>query len=276
MDRITSYTHDGLTFDVRDEGPVGGPVAVLLHGFPERSSSWRAVSPLLHETGIRTLAPDQRGYSPGARPSRVRDHRLPLLAGDVVALAERVGEPVHLVGHDWGAAVAWYLAAHHPTHVRTLTAVSVPHPRAFLRAARDGQLRRSWYMALFQLPGVMERLARRPGGRVDESLLKGGMTRDDVARFRREIVDDGALPGALRWYRALPFTDPRLARARVAVPTTFVWSDGDVAIVRRGAELTGEHVDAPYRLEILSGVSHWIPTEAPEALAKAVIARILG
>ena len=273
--RITSYYRDGLTFDVRDEGPLDGPAAVLLHGFPERSTSWREVAPVLHEQGIRTLAPDQRGYSPGARPRRRRDYRLPLLVDDVAALIDRVGRPVDLVGHDWGAAVGWGLAATRPDLLRTFTAVSVPHPAAFLQAMLTSeQGRKSWYMFAFQLPRLPERLLRESGGRVDEELRKGGMTDDEVARFRREIVEYGALPGGLAWYRAMFLTDPRTTRGRVSVPTTYVWSDGDVAVTRNAAERCARYVDGPYRFEVLEDVTHWIPTQAPVALADLVLDRI--
>ena len=273
--RITSYYRDGLTFDVRDEGPLDRPAAVLLHGFPERSTSWREVAPVLHEQGIRTLAPDQRGYSPGARPRRRRDYRLPLLVDDVAGLIDRVGRPVDLVGHDWGAAVGWGLAATRPDLLRTFTAVSVPHPAAFLQAMLTSeQGRKSWYMFAFQLPRLPERLVRESGGRVDEELRKGGMTDDEVARFRREIVEYGALPGGLAWYRAMFLTDPRTTRGRVSVPTTYVWSDGDVAVTRHAAERCARYVDGPYRFEVLEDVTHWIPTQAPVALADLVLDRI--
>ncbi|MBB6627204.1 alpha/beta fold hydrolase [Nocardioides sp. KIGAM211] len=274
-DRLTSYDRDGLRFDVRDEGPLDGTPVVLLHGFPERATSWRLVAPLLHEAGYRTYAPDQRGYSPCARPRRRRDHRSAELRADVEALVARIGSPVHLVGHDWGAAVAWDLAAHRSDLVRSLTAVSVPHPGAFVRAAATSrQGLHSWYMLFFQLPRVPEWSARRPGGRFDRNLRRAGMTHDEVDRFRTEIVLDGALRGGLSWYRALPFADRSGLGARVAVPTTFVWSDGDTAIARRGVDLTAARVSGDYRLVVLEGVSHWIPTQAPAALAAAAIERM--
>ncbi len=273
--RITSYYRDGHTFDVRDEGPIDGQVALLLHGFPERSTCWRDVAPILHAREVRTLALDQRGYSPGARPKRRRDYRLPLLVDDVAALVERVGGPVDVVGHDWGAVVGWALAATKPDLVRTLTAVSVPHPAAFSHAMlSSGQGLKSRYMLYFQLPFLPERMARTPGGRFDEQLQQGGMTADDVVRFRREIVEYGALPGGLGWYRAMPLTDPRVTRGRVTVPTTYVWSDGDVAVSRQAAERCGRYVDGPYRFAVLEGVTHWIPTQAPEPLAALVLNRI--
>jgi pimeloyl-ACP methyl ester carboxylesterase len=273
--RISQFENDGLTFDVRDEGPLDGEPVVLLHGFPERSTSWRHVAPILHEAGLRTYAPDQRGYSPGARPNRRRDYRLARLCGDVEALIERIGAPVHLVGHDWGAVVGWALAARRPELLRTYTAVSVPHPRAFLQAAlTSSQGLKSWYMGFFQLPRLAELTAARPGGVFEQGLRRGGMTREDVERFRTEMVEDGALPHALGWYRALPLGDPTATNRRVAVPTTMVWSDGDVALARKGAEETGRWVDAAYELVVLEGVTHWIPTQAPEACAAAILSRV--
>lgn len=274
--RIRTLHHEGLTFDVLDEGPVDGTPVVLLHGFPERSSTWREVAPRLHAAGLRTYALDQRGYSPGARPRRRRDYRIEHLVGDVVALIERIGGPVHLVGHDWGSAVGWSVAMRHPELVRSWTAVSVPHPTAFSKAMKDKrQRRRSRYMAMFNLPLLPELTARRAGGRFDDSMRKAGMTADEVARFRREIVEYGALPHALGWYRALPLTRPVPGLdPHVKVPTTLVWSDRDIAITRVGVDATERLVDAPYELVVLEGVSHWIPTHAPEACADAVLARV--
>ena len=275
MSRIATFTHDGLEFDVVDEGPEDGEVVLLLHGFPERATCWRHVAPLLHEAGYRTLAPDQRGYSRGARPPRRRDYRVKHLVSDVVALVERAGGPVHVVGHDWGAVVAWALAIRRPDLVRSLVAVSVPHPTAFARALLTSrQFRRSWYMAMFNVPFLAERLAATPGGRFDVNMKRTGMTDDDVARFRAEMVDDGALHYALGWYRALPLGDLATASdVRVTVPTTMVWSNRDGAIDRAGVNATVRYVDADYELVVLDGASHWIPTQEPVALAETALKR---
>ena len=273
--RITTVERDGLVLDVLDEGPIDGEIVVLLHGFPERADCWRLVAPILNDAGYRTLAMDQRGYAKGARPPRRRDYRMSELLGDVRALAEAAGGRVHVVGHDWGAIPAWLLAMHHPELVASLTAVSVPHPQAFVTSmVRSTQGLKSLYMLAFQTPFVPEWLARRPGGFLDRQLRAAGMTKDEVARFRDRIVDDGALTTALNWYRALPFGDPRLTRHQVTVPTTMVWSDGDVALGRWGGERTARLVDAPYRFVELTGVSHWIPTQAPEQLAAAILDRV--
>jgi pimeloyl-ACP methyl ester carboxylesterase len=275
--RITTITNEGLTFDVLDEGPEDGTPVVLLHGFPERSSTWREVAPILHGAGLRTYALDQRGYSPGARPRRRSAYRMHHLVGDVGALIQQIGGPVHLVGHDWGAAVGWAVAGRLPGVVSTYTALSVPHPAAFARAMKTpAQRRRSRYMAVFNVPLLPELAARRPGGRFDMAMRKAGMTEEEVARFRREIVEYGALPHALGWYRALPFTAPGTTDFRVTVPTTLVWSTRDIAITRVGVDATADWVDAPYELVVLDGVSHWIPTHAPQECAAAILARVAG
>jgi pimeloyl-ACP methyl ester carboxylesterase len=270
--RITSYERVGLAFDVIDDGPLDGPAVVLLHGFPQRATSWAKVMPLLGEAGFRTYAPDQRGYSPGARPRGRRAYKAAELVDDVVALIDRIDAPVHLVGHDWGAAVAWGVAARHPDRLASLTAVSVGHSQAFLRALRTAdQARRSWYMGLFQLPVVPERLL---SGKwfVQKFLGGSGMTEEMLATYRAEMVEGGALRGGLNWYRAIPF-GLRDELPDVSVPTTFVWSDGDKALGRRMAELTEEYVDGPYELVELTGASHWIPDERPAELAEAIISR---
>ncbi len=201
MTRLLRYRNDGLVFDVRDTGPLDGDPVVLLHGFPERAATWRKVEPLLHAHGLRTYAPDQRGYSPGARPRRRRDYRIQRLVGDVVALAEAIGRPVHLVGHDWGAAVGWYVAQQRPDLVRTWTAVSVPHPMAFARAALTSrQLLHSWYMLAFQLPRLPERGAVA-AGRAGRHARRAGMTR----RGRRALPHrDGRGGRAARRDRLVP------------------------------------------------------------------------
>ena len=285
MSRITEVTRDGLVLDVLDEGPEDGSPVVLLHGFPERATSWRLVAPLLHAAGLRTLALDQRGHAPRARPRGRRAYAVQEFALDALAVGTAVtraqgsvGGKVHLVGHDWGAATAWVAATLAPEKVGSLTALSVPHPEAFMRSwftSRQGL--KSWYMAAFNLPRVPELLARREGGAFDRLLGGGfGMRPEEVATFRREVVEDGALPGGLGWYRSLPFMDRSLLGRRVTVPTTLVWSDQDAAITRAPVDASERYVDAPYELVVLHGVTHWIPTQAPEAAAEAIIERVLG
>lgn len=272
-ERIARYTHDGLEFDVLDQGPLDGPIVLLLHGFPERAASWSAVMDQLNEVGFRTIAPDQRGYSPGARPKRRRDYRVGALVNDVVALIDEIGAPVHVVGHDWGAMIAWVTAGRRPDLVSSLTAFSVPHPGSFMTALLTSrQILHSWYFAFFQLPVLPEKWMTRPGQRAEKWYEKSGMNADDLERTRTDVVDYGALPFAVTWYRGLPFSNPGIGRLRITVPTSMVWSDGDTFIGRSAIERAQQYVDARYTLTVLAGVTHWIPTQAPTEAAQAIIA----
>lgn len=265
----TQITRDELVFNVSEAGPPDGRPVLLLHGFPQHSDSWGALVPLLTEAGYRTLAMDQRGYSPGARPLNRSSYRIRELVADAAAVIDHYGGPVHLVGHDWGAAVAWALTAAHPDKVRSLTAVSVPHPGAFLRAmVTSTQGLKSWYMYFFQLPVLPERLLHRHLARV---LIRSGQSAPHARRDAAGFASRDALTAALNWYRAMPLLDPRKANEPVRRPTLFVWSDGDLAIDRAGAERTGRYVQAPYQFETLRGVSHWIPDEAPAELAAVLL-----
>lgn len=173
---------------------------------------------------------------------------------------------MHLVGHDWGAAVAWAVAGRRPDLLRSLTALSVPHPAAFIRAMlTSSQAVRSRYMLFFQLPWFPER--QLTSGKPWEHLLRSaGMSPDSAARDARLMRDRNTARGALNWYRAMFLSSPRARRAEVTVPTLYVWSERDTAVGPQGAALTPRFVTGPYTYEVLEGVSHWIPEEAPERL----------
>ena len=271
---ITSFERDGLTFDVIDKGPLDGTPVVLLHGFPERASAWTGIADLLNAAGLRTLAPDQRGYSPRARPRKVSAYKVGELVDDVAALIDRIGAPVHIVGHDWGSVVAWAVAFRQRAKVASLTAVSVGHPSAFLRSMLvSDQALKSYYMQIFSIPRLSERLLSKRGG-WGERLFRGwGSTDEWFDEFDREILATGALTGGLNWYRALPLTIAE-KRAPVDVPTTFVWSDRDAALGRKQAELTGDYVRGPYEFVEMAGASHWIPRERPQELSDAILRRV--
>ncbi len=273
-DSIQEFANGGYTFPVTDAGPIDGEIVVLLHGFPQTSKSWVPVCERLNASGYRTLVFDQRGYAPTARPRGRRAYRMSALVSDVAALIDAIGAPVHLVGHDWGAAVAWSAAARYPGLVRTLTAVSVPHPSAFLGSMLiSSQILRSYYIGLFQIPWLPEFMCRYP--RLVNKMLGGtGMTSEQVAQVQTDIIDSGALTPSINWYRAMPFASPKYAR-KVSAPTTYVWSTGDTALSRRGATLCARFVTGPYRLEITDG-SHWIPEEKPELLHDLIVDRIKG
>lgn len=268
-----------LTFKVRQSGPAGGRPVLFLHGFPETSWSWRSQLEALGSEGYRAVAFDQRGYSPGARPSDVGAYRVDALAGDVLGVADALGiGRFDLVGHDWGGAVAWYLGANHPERVRTLTVVSTPHPAAFGAALRDGtgdQAQRSSYMQFFATPEEPEKALLRDGGQGLRDLfaasgLAEGSGSELVDDYVSTLLEAGAMTGALNWYRAAAGSGIGMAGA-VSVPTLYVWSTNDVALGRGAAEATAEHVEGPYRFEVLEGVSHWVPEQAPDELNRLLL-----
>ncbi|MGI1848380.1 alpha/beta fold hydrolase [Rhodococcus sp. SJ] len=275
MFETTRVTLGDLTFDVHTAGPVDGTPVVLLHGFPETARSWESLAPQLAEAGLRVLAPDQRGYSPGARPDGVAAYTVDLLVGDVVGLLDATGlDRAHLVGHDWGAAVAWQVAAHHPDRITTLTAVSVPHPAAYGWALREDadQQARAAYIKLLRQEGKAEHVLLEDEARRLRAMYGDRVSSESIDEYVRVLSEPGALTATLNWYRAMTREFAELAPVRV--PTTYVWSTADSALGRAGAERCGEFVEAPYEFVVLDDVSHWVPEEAPDALAKAILARI--
>jgi pimeloyl-ACP methyl ester carboxylesterase len=247
---------------------------VLLHGFPQRNDSWNAVIDRLAAEGYRCLAPNQRGYSPGARPLRRRDYRTSELVADVRALIDASGaRQVHLVGHDWGAAVAWAAAAEMPDRLATVSPISVPHPGAFMKSlATSRQGLASWYMYVFQLPRIPEwLLTRRNGAFASEFLRRSGQTPAAIERDVQAMSEPGAMRAGINWYRAIPLSDPRTNNQKISVPTLYVWSDGDIALLPKAAHHTARYVSGEYRFEILPDVSHWIPEEQPDKLADLLL-----
>ena len=274
--RLEQYTRGTLTFDVSDTGPLEGRPVILLHGFPEDRHCWDRIGATLADVGYRVLAPDQRGYSPGARPAGRRAYALPELVGDVLALADAAGtERFDVVGHDWGGGVAWDVAARHPSRVRTLTALSTPHPQAFLASMlKSTQLLHSWYMVFFQIPRVPELAFSLGGGaRMKQSLVRSGLDEGTAGRYAGRFADRQAMTGAVNWYRGLPF-GAREPTPKVTVPTLYVWSDGDGFLSRKSAELTAQYVNGPYRFEVIAGGSHWLPTGDSERVAELLVAHL--
>jgi pimeloyl-ACP methyl ester carboxylesterase len=268
-----------LSFDVHAAGPPEGRPVVLLHGFPQHGGMWDRVTPALNEAGLRTLAPDQRGYSPGARPSTPAAYRMAELVGDVIGLLDALDlSTVDLVGHDWGAAVAWQVAGRHPDRLRSMTALSIPHPFAYSAALRDDpdQQRRSAYLRLFrQEDDKPERILLEDDGRRLRGIFAGsGLDPDGVAAYVDPFVAEPArLTGALNWYRAMGRHDQD-GLGPVTVPTTYVWGDEDGALGRVAAEDNAQHVAGPYRFVPLAGRSHWLADEVPDTVADAVLDRV--
>jgi pimeloyl-ACP methyl ester carboxylesterase len=270
---------NGLSFSAVAAGPGQGRPVVFLHGFPQTSFSWHHQLEAVAEQDYRALAFDQRGYSAGARPPEVSDYGIDRLVSDVLAVADAQGfATFDLVGHDWGAMVAWATAGLHPARIRSLTAVSVPHPGAFAAALLGGdadQAERSSYMGVFRQEGVAEKALLGEDGSGDglRAMFAGsGLPPDteEVDVFVAAMRQSGALTAALNWYRAMS-ADAFANVGKISVPTLYVWSTEDIAVGRKAAEATADWVTGPYRFEILEGVSHWIPEAAPDDLNRLLL-----
>lgn len=271
-----------FVFDALAAGPAGGALVLLLHGFPQSAEEWRPQLAALGEAGYRAVAPDQRGYSPRARPEGAEHYGAGHLAADALAIADWLGggHTFHVVGHDWGALVAWQLAGRYPDRVRSLTAVSVPHPLAMAEAMGSpsgDQLARSSYMNLFRTPEVPERLLLADDAAGLRALFANTAFhhREAMEHYVELLSRPGALTAALNWYRAID-RGVVLGLQPVVAPTLFVWSTDDPAIGREAAEACEKHVAGPYRFEVLEGVSHWIPDDAPDELNRLLLEHLRG
>ena len=263
------------TFDALSAGAEGDRPVLLLHGFPESAIEWREQLAVLGGAGCHAVAPDQRGYSPGVRPAEVFEYRMEALVGDVLAIADRLGwDRFDLVGHDWGAAVAWATAAGNPDRVRTLTAVSVPHPDTFARALREDedQQQRSQYMQVFRQRGS-DRQLLEDGARRLRRIYENRIPQPHVEEYVQRFSEPGALDAALNWYRAAKFGG---RTGEVRVPTLYVWSTEDQALGSTAALASGEHVTGPYRFEMFEDVTHWVPEEAPEELTRVLLEHLIA
>lgn len=269
-----SLTHErvslvtGVTLHVVTAGPADGTPVVLLHGFPDTWIGWRHQIVGLVGAGYRVIVPEQRGYGTSDKPPRVRDYRFPTLVDDVAALIDAVcpGTPVHLVGHDWGGAVAWGVAARHASRVRTLTVMNCPRPELLRASAwtNPRQVLRSWYILAFQVPGLAERLLT-PDKLVDllRRATRGDVSDEDASVYRETFSQPGAVRGMVSWYRAAPTS--ATVEGRIRVPTLHVWGTGDEALGDELAELSMPQCDDG-RLVRFELARHFVQVTARDAV----------
>jgi pimeloyl-ACP methyl ester carboxylesterase len=260
-----------VELEVEDTGS-GRPV-LLLHGWPDRGRLWREQVKALGGAGFRTVTPDLRGFGDSDRPEGVDAYGLPNLVGDVVGLLDHLGiERAHVVGHDWGAALAWVTASLVPDRVDHLVALSVGHPGSFAGAGL-AQREKSWYMLLFQFEGIAEEWLSKDGWR---NLREFGATHPDLEDAIADLGRPGALTASLNWYRAnvpaASLVAEPLELPPVAAPTMGIWSSGDMALTE--VSMTGSSAfvaDGKWRYERVDGASHWMQLEAPDRVNELLL-----
>ena len=255
----------GIEYQVTGQGrPV-----VLLHGFPDSGRLWRHQVTALAEAGFQVIVPDLRGYGLSDKPAEVEAYSLALLAGDVMAvLADAGAERAHVVGHDWGAALAWALASLAPGSVDHLAVLSVGHPTTFRRTLE--QCQKSWYMLLFQFPGVAERWLTENNW---ASLRAAG--HPDIDQVAADLEATGSLVPGLNWYRANvaaeTWVGPPVQLPPVQAPTMGIWSTGDFALTETQMTDSAENVAGPWRYERLDGPGHWLQLDAPDKVSALLL-----
>ncbi len=275
----------GLRMQALEAGPSDGPLVLLLHGFPELSESWREILPRLAEAGFRAVAPDLRGYGGTERPEHGYD--LDTLAKDIANLAEHLqpGRPVHVVGHDWGGIIAYYLAIMYPERVERLVVINAPHPSVMLRRMWEpAQLKRSWYIFFFQLPFLPERLLSARGGALVSRLIRSALVEPSrvpagrLAEYEANFSRPGAARAAIAYYRQMfrgLFSSGKWSRMRelprIRAPFMLIWGERDVAL---GKALTYElepYFEHRPDVRYLPEAGHFVPLEMPERTAALIL-----
>ncbi len=274
-----SIITNGIRLNVAQAGPTNGALVVLLHGFPEFWYGWRKQIPYLAEAGYRVWAPDQRGYNLSDKPLGKSAYSLDVLAADVVGLIDAAGqETAFVVGHDWGGAVAWWLAAKHPQRLEKLVVINCPSGAVLLRELRRSRAQqlRSWYMFFFQMPWLPEAVLRRDNWRMltrmlQASAMPGAFTGDDLALYRQAWSQPKALTAMLNWYRAMLQVPTEPAPRRpIEVPTLLIWGQQDRFL---GQELARPSIDmcSTGHLVFVPDATHWVQHEQPEKLSAMLI-----
>ena len=263
---------NGIHLHVVQAGPQDGELVILLHGFPEFWYGWRAQIPFLAGAGYRVWAPDQRGYNLSDKPRDVNAYTLDELALDVVGLIEASGrDKVYLVGHDWGAAVAWWVGTYYADRLHKLVILNVPHPAiAFNNISRNSrQFFRSWYIGFFQLPILPELVLTAGDSQFGINALihssnPGSFTDTNIPPYIRAWKQPGAAKAMINWYRAA-VRNPQLFQnlPRVRVPALILWGRNDIALVSASAQQSLEYCEYG-RLIMLDDATHWVQHDAPD------------
>jgi pimeloyl-ACP methyl ester carboxylesterase len=276
---VRQIAANGMTFQCRVTGDAGEAV-VLLHGFPETSHMWTELMRALVAAGYRCLAPDQRGYSPGARPEDVESYSYRALASDVFALADAAGYGrFHLIGHDWGALVGWAALGVDGARIVSYTSLSIPHALGFARAVYDDPEEEPYRQILGMLltEGVFETMVQQNDG----AALRGAYTHsppEQIDDYIAVLSAPGAMKAAASWYRASPahkrsFEDADAPFGPVTTPSLLIWGKNDEYVRRMSVDLAVEYMRGPYRVVELDA-GHWLAQEQPKRVEDEVLAHL--
>jgi len=281
MNYKTAYIEtNGIKLHVVMAGPKNGQPVFLLHGFPEFWYGWRKQIPALTEAGYRVIVPDQRGYNLSDKPKGVKAYSIDKLANDILGLIDALSyKKVNLIGHDWGAVVAWAFAIWHPGRLRKLGILNVPHPAVMLNFLRRGdpeQLRRSWYIFTFQVPWLPEYFLRKNDWRNAVRVLRGNgkihtFTNEDIVEYKQAWSQPGAMTAMINWYRAAVRYLPKLLKdVQVKVPTLMLWGMQDTALSHRMARPSMDYCDDG-KLAFFEDATHWVQHDEAETVNQLLI-----
>ena len=263
---------DELTFTCRVSGMENdGEAVILLHGFPETSRMYYDLIPVLVSEGFKVVAPDQRGYSPGARPSKISDYSIDKLSQDVIDIADAFQfEKFHLIGHDWGSAVGWVTVAFHSDRVISWTALSVPHLDAFFEAMNNNpeQQRKSQYIKFFKKPILPEFYFSIFGYKYLRDIWRKS-SKEEIEKYLEVFKQKGALKASLNWYRANMKNDDK-SIGDIAAPTLIIYGLKDMAIGEKSVDESEKYLKGDYKIEKLES-GHWLIQESFEAVSKSII-----
>ncbi|MHA2008504.1 MAG: alpha/beta fold hydrolase [Promethearchaeota archaeon] len=260
----------GFTFDAWSDGPEEGPLLLLLHGLPRTSWEWHHQIPKLAEAGFQTVAPDLRGYCPGARPKGVKAYVVDEFAQDILAIADQLGwsdRPFHLMATSIGSVIAWWLAGNYPQRVATLACINIPHQMALLEVmktrAADKQRKGFSYFSNFRKEGMELQ-------NFESALKRIGLPSEETDPYREALNSEEALRAVFHWYRAIPLWASQPLEP-VVMPTLFIWPPKAGNVSREAAEVNAHYVKGPYRFEVLENALNFALQMEPERITQLLL-----
>lgn len=263
-----------LTFTVDQAGPAGGQPVLMLHGFPQTRRAWRSQLQALAAAGYRCIAPDQRGYSAGARPADVSAYVASNMVADAFGIMGALGhERFHLVGHDWGGQIAWLMAAERPERLLSFASLSRPHPAAFARALKDdaAQAGRSGHHRSLQQEGAAAAIRADDMAGLRRMFAAQGVPADTAQAYVATLSEPGAIEAAIAWYKASAAALRAADVPPIGLDTLFIWGDADATVGRTAAEGTAAFVTGPYRFEVVPGAGHFLTDQVPEVVNRLLL-----